>query len=128
MPRTQVGELGRVLRILLEPDEDVIASLRKVARQEQLAWASITLRGELREGQLVLGRRIYSRATHDPDLVSFHEERQVLGTGEIRPEGDNGYEIELRCTVARQKEVFVGDLLSGIVGARLHVVMIEATS
>lgn len=116
---------GRVITVVLEPGEQLMASLAAVAEQRAVRQAQILVRGHLAAARLILGLRKYSRATDDLDRVSFDDGREVVGSGEIREAAPGRTEVDLRCTVGREREVFVADIVEATVGRGVRLTLLE---
>jgi predicted DNA-binding protein with PD1-like motif len=116
---------GRVLMATLKPGDEMVASIQELADVAQLDAALIFVRGELVSGELILGFRKYSRATNDLERGTFEDSRQILGFGELMRLQDGPMQIAVRCSVAREREVFIGDVVRGAVGESLRITLVE---
>ena len=119
------AEAGRVLMATLKPGDEMMASIRELASSAHLDSALIFARGELVAGELILGFRKYSRATNDIERGTFEDSRQILGFGDLLRMPDGSVQFAVRCTIAREREVFVGDVVKGSVGEGFSVTLVE---
>ncbi|MPZ87947.1 MAG: hypothetical protein GEU81_07700 [Nitriliruptorales bacterium] len=125
MAKSRTHHIGRLVTVVLEPGEPLLASVAQVASSMGISFASVSFRANLSSARLILGRRRYTRRAHDPDRVSFDDGREVVGNGHITQSESGSVEVALRCAVGREREVLVADIVEATVGDGATLTLVE---
>ncbi len=84
----QTGRSGRIIVARFEDNDDILAGLTKIAKEENIRAASFNVVGGMREGDLVVGPET-ENLPPKPVWRQLGESHEVVGFGTIFWEGDN---------------------------------------
>ena len=104
----QTGKTGRVFYLRLDDGEDLHASIRKLAAQEQIRYAWFQVFGGLKNAGVVTGPR-EPVMPPDPVWTTLSDAREILGIGTIFWDEDQPL-IHLHAALGHH-----GDTLTGCV-------------
>jgi len=82
----QTGNIGRVLTIRFDHEEDVLSGLRQIALHEQIRSAWFQILGGIRQARVVTGPR-EPVMPPDPVWLDMDDVREVVGTGSLYMDG-----------------------------------------
>ncbi len=104
----QTGRSGRIIVARFEDNDDILAGLSKIAREENIRAASFNVVGGMREGDLVVGPET-DNLPPKPVWRQLGESHEVVGFGTIFWEGDTP-KIHFHGAFGKKDNVKVGCL------------------
>jgi predicted DNA-binding protein with PD1-like motif len=108
----QIGSTGRVVVARFEDGEDVLASIRALAREHEIRSAIFHLVGGLKGGRFVVGPEEDGVLPPKPSWRSLEESHEILATGTIFFEGDEP-KLHMHGAFGKHDSVKVGCLREG---------------
>jgi len=122
----RVGNLGRVIVVRLEDNDDVYESIHEVARREEIRCAMLVALGGLRRAKVVVGPKS-PEGKPQPMFREFDDAREAVGVGTLFWD-DQGPQMHLHMGIGREDVTLVGCPRGGADAfCVLEVVIVELT-
>ena len=120
------GRMGRVFVVKIEDGDNLVESIKELARKEQVNSAAVFMVGALRQAEIVVGP-VEPVLPPDPVWKGFDDAREIIGIGTLFKDGDDP-NMHLHIGAGRGDVALVGCLRNnGKAYILVEVIILEIT-